>query len=67
MSECACELDFPEPDGEESWHYARTCPGCGTEWGALHCPHDGAQNPCPGCGRLGPGKQTPLQILGLSS
>lgn len=37
------ELDFP-------YLYRRVCKHCGTEWGGCHCPHDGAQNPCPGCG-----------------
>jgi hypothetical protein len=60
--ECTCEFDFPEPDGEESWHYTRTCPD-GHTWGALHCPHDGVQNPCPECGWLQPGTVTPLELL----
>jgi hypothetical protein len=48
---CDCEFD-PYEDGEadeESWHFKRTCAYCGTVWWGLHCPHDGAQNPCPGC------------------
>lgn len=54
---CDCEFDpkwaGPEEnggDGEESWHFTRTCAFCGTEWAGLHCPHDGYQNPCPACG-----------------
>lgn len=27
------------------------------------CPHDGCQNPCPGCGRMEPGKRSPIQVL----
>lgn len=50
---CDCEFDpYPagDPDhGEESWHYRRTCASCWTSWYGLHCPHDGIQNPCPGC------------------
>jgi hypothetical protein len=64
LNDCDCGFDFQEPDGEESWHYKRTCGLCGFEWGALHCPHDGAQNPCPDCGWIDPGKRTPGQILG---
>jgi hypothetical protein len=63
---CGCEFDYAEPDGEPSWHFARTCALCGTTWGALHCAHDGAQNPCPSCGWIEPGKQTPGQILGMT-
>lgn len=63
--ECRCEFDVPEDDGEESYLYARTCRMCGCEWAALHCEHDGAQNPCPNCGWLDPGKRTPSQILGF--
>lgn len=65
--ECACELDWPEPDGGESWHYTRTCSICGHTWGALHCPHDGAQNPCPSCGWIDPGTRTPVQLLDLDA
>lgn len=65
-ADCGCEFDFAEPDGESSWHYKRTCGLCGFEWGALHCPHDRAQNPCPECGWIDPGKRTPGRISGLS-
>ncbi len=53
---CACEFDpyeYDDPaddDGEESWHYKRTCGACGCVWWGLHCPHDGIQNTCPECG-----------------
>jgi hypothetical protein len=54
---CDCEFtpDPNDPDedgtpGNEPWHYRRQCPACGQWWWALHCPHDGAQNPCPHCG-----------------
>lgn len=67
MTDCECEFNFPEPDGEESWHFIRTCRLCGTTWGSLHCPHDGAQNPCPNCDWIDPDKRTPAQLLGLSS
>lgn len=44
--------DEPLPRDEgESWHYRRTCVDCGHMWWGLHCPHDGAQNPCPACGK----------------
>ena len=36
-------------DTEELWHFKRTCEYCGYQWGGLHCPHDGYQNPCPEC------------------
>jgi len=52
---CECEFDpydNPEDAVEESWHYKRTCEFCGTTWYGLHCPHDGYQNPCVGCGRV---------------
>lgn len=61
--ECNCEFNYPEPDDEESWHYLRTCPSCNTEWGALHCEHDGYQDPCPGCGWIAANKQEPTQAL----
>lgn len=64
--DCCCDFDWPEDDGEESWHHARTCQLCGTRWGALHCPHDGAQNGCPVCGWIRPGAATPAQILGFA-
>lgn len=63
MDDCACEFDFVEPDGEESWHYSRSCDLCGYSWGSLHCRHDGVQNPCPQCGWIDPGKRTPGDIL----
>ena len=62
---CECDFDWPEPDGEKSWHYRRTCPICDQTWGAMHCEHDGVQNGCPRCGWRDPGKRTPPQILGL--
>lgn len=48
---CDCEFS-PElaDEGFESCLYLRLCAGCGCTWGGLHCPHDGAQNPCPECG-----------------
>jgi hypothetical protein len=58
-----CEFNWPEPDGEDSWHYTRTCTHCGTTWGALHCTHDGAQNPCPHCGHIPGSTFTPEAIL----
>ncbi len=52
MAKCACEPDAdPEEPGETKTHYLRICAACGTKWEGLHCPHDGFQNPCPGCGR----------------
>ena len=55
---CECEFDprYDEDDGGpgEAWHFHRVCPSCGCEWAALHCPHDGYQNPCPRCGLLPP-------------
>lgn len=59
---CGGELDGHNHDPNEPgpqcpechyhfWHFARTCTYCGCSWGSLHCPHDGHQNPCPGCGR----------------
>ena len=57
VSDCDCEFDYPE---EDSWHYLRTCEACGHQWGGLHCPHDGYQNPCPACGiRPDPKSVTP--------
>lgn len=48
---CDFDADSSDPDdGEEPWHYLLTCLHCGTKWYGLHCPHDGYQNPCPGCG-----------------
>lgn len=47
---CDCEFDTYDDDPEESWHYRRVCAHCGEAWWGLHCPHDGRQNPCPGCG-----------------
>ncbi len=49
ISECRCEFDQDPDDPEPSWHYHRICLHCGHEWWGLHCPHDGYQNPCPGC------------------
>jgi len=48
---CNCEFT-PDPDDpeEESRHFLRTCLSCHKEWWALHCPHDGYQNPCHSCG-----------------
>ncbi len=37
-------------DDDELTHFLRTCAACGNQWDGLHCPHDGVQNPCPGCG-----------------
>lgn len=65
--DCACEFDYDEGDGEETWHFTRTCRACGFVWGALHCPHDGVQNPCPDCGWRDPGTQTPFEFLGFTS
>lgn len=61
--DCTCEFDYPEPDGEPSWHYTRACRMCGTTWGALHCEHDGYQNPCPDCGWIDPGKQAASKAI----
>ena len=69
---CACEFDPYElddgtTDAEDSWHYRRTCGGCGfSDWWSLHCPHDGIQNPCPECRWVQPGGQSPMQNLGLA-
>ena len=48
---CECEFDLDPNDIEDDWHYRRTCPSCSVVWWALHCPHDGWQNPCPSCGQ----------------
>lgn len=69
--DCACEFDPYRPEDfdaadfpdEPSWHYRRTCPLCSYVWYALHCPHDGAQNPCPNCG-IRPSGRDPLEIAG---
>jgi predicted RNA-binding Zn-ribbon protein involved in translation (DUF1610 family) len=61
--ECACEFDFPEPDGDESWHFGRTCASCGYHWGSLHCLCDGVQNPCPQCGHVFESRITSAQLL----
>lgn len=61
--DCACEFDYPEPDGEPSWHYTRTCRMCGLTWGTLHCEHDGIQNPCPDCGWRSPGTKMTIESL----
>jgi hypothetical protein len=53
--DCGCPFDYPY-----------TCPACGHSRITNHCPHDGVQNPCPECGWTGPGKQTPLQFLGVT-
>ncbi len=66
VEDCDCTFDFDEGDGEESWHYARTCGMCGCTWGALHCSHDDIQNPCPECGWIAPGKRTLMQRLGAT-
>ena len=50
---CSFHVDPDDPEEntpETTWHYLRTCVGCGTSWHGLHCIHDGYQNPCPGCG-----------------
>lgn len=36
---------------EEPYLFKRTCTFCGFVWWGNHCPHDNAQNPCPGCDR----------------
>lgn len=52
---CDCEFDTDPEDEDvdqldyEPWQYLRTCENCGDYWYGLHCPHDGVQNPCPGC------------------
>jgi hypothetical protein len=48
--EFAPEMADPEDPGAPSYHYRRECARCGCVWAGLHCPHDGAQNPCPDCG-----------------
>ena len=53
---CGCPFDYPY-----------TCPACGHERITNHCPHDGVQNRCPGCGWLDPGKESPLEFLGLAA
>jgi hypothetical protein len=53
--DCGCPFDYPY-----------TCPACGHERITSHCPHDGVQNPCPECGWTGPGKQAPMQFLGVT-
>ena len=52
---CACPFDYPD-----------TCPARGRERITNHCPHDRIQNPCPECGWTDPGKETPLQFLGVT-
>lgn len=48
---CDCTFDpYDWDDLDDSVHYRRTCKHCGHVWWGLHCPHDGAQNPCPKCG-----------------
>lgn len=62
--DCNCEFSPEMADGDEpSYLYRRVCNQCGEVWGGLHCPHDGVQNPCPGCGAVPDGKPTPLQKL----
>lgn len=34
---------------EDYFHHQLVCRFCGNTWWGLHCPHDGYQNPCPGC------------------
>lgn len=51
---CECKFTpydemYPDPD-DPPWHYKRRCQWCKSVWFALHCPHDGKQNPCPKCG-----------------
>jgi hypothetical protein len=55
VCDCECDADPNDPDedgteGNEPWHYLRSCGACGHQWYGLHCPHDGYQNPCPECG-----------------
>lgn len=52
---CGCPFDYPY-----------TCPSCGHSRITNHCPHDGVQNACPECGWTDPGKETPLQFLGVT-
>lgn len=49
--DCDCEFDYPEPDGEESWHFTRVCSLCRRTWGALDCAHDDPGWVCRDCGR----------------
>lgn len=42
-------MTAPSHESAKSWHYRRTCSGCGTVWYSLHCPHDGVQGRCPSC------------------
>lgn len=69
MTEDDCECEFDTGDcwtdrDFEPWHYRLVCEHCGYQWCGLHCPHDGIQNPCPGCGVLpGEGTRTPLETL----
>jgi predicted RNA-binding Zn-ribbon protein involved in translation (DUF1610 family) len=58
-----------EDKGEDCGHpfdYEYTCPACGHKRITNHCPHDGVQNPCPKCGHTDPGKETPMQFLGVT-
>lgn len=34
---------------EDYYRFRRTWTFCGKNWWAVHCPHDGIQNPCPSC------------------
>ena len=56
QSIACCDFDVDPDDPDDDTHFARTCVGCGKKWWGLHCPHDGIQNPCPGCGT----RPTPL-------
>lgn len=53
---CGCPFDYPY-----------TCPACGHARITNHCPHDGVQNRCPRCGWLDPGKESPMEFLGLTA
>lgn len=50
LCDCRFTDDGDDPPGE-CWHYDRKCRACGATWRGLHCPHDGTQNRCPGCGK----------------
>jgi hypothetical protein len=51
---CGCPFD-----------YETICAACGFTRITNHCPHDGVQNRCPECGHLDPGKESPLEFIGL--
>lgn len=57
-----CEGDCCAHDADD-YTFPRTCALCGCFWWALHCEHDGVQNPCPDCGWIGPGRRTPMQFI----